>query len=115
MSLSLTKENLGPYAYNKVFFETGTFTGGGVEIARLCGFEKIISIEADERLYKGVVEHYKNMPNIKLYWGDSELLLPKLIKGIDEPITFWLDSHLNTTRIGLAQLSTINTTKQGEY
>ncbi len=94
MSLSLTTETLGKYTYNKYFLETGTFTGGGVEVARLCGFEQIISIEADKRLYDSVVNNYKNVDNIHLYHGDSELVLPEIIAEIDEPITFFLDSHI---------------------
>jgi len=94
MSLSLTTETLSKYKYNRYFLETGTFTGGGVEIARLCGFEQIISIEADKRLYDGVVKNYKGCNNIQLYLGDSEVVLPKIIKDINEPITFWLDSHI---------------------
>lgn len=94
MSLSLTTETLDKYTYNKYFLETGTFTGGGVEIARLCGFEQIISIEADERLYLSVLNNYKDTDNIHLYHGDSEVVLPEIIKDIDEPITFFLDSHI---------------------
>jgi hypothetical protein len=94
MSLSLTTETLGKYTYNKYFLETGTFTGGGVEIARLCGFEQIISIEADERLYRGVLKNYDETDNIHLHLGDSEKILSEIIEKIEEPITFFLDSHI---------------------
>lgn len=103
MSLSLTTETLGKYTYNKYFLETGTFYGGGVEIARLCGFEQILSIEAEERLYNAVRRNYEGTENIHLYHGDSEVVLPDIIKDINEPITFFLDSHIVDENKGIAK------------
>lgn len=94
MSLSLSPDVLSKYAYNKYFLETGTYKGGGVKVGLLCNFEHIISIEADEKFYKGVLKNYKDVENVHLYLGDSEKILSEILMDIDEPITFFLDSHI---------------------
>lgn len=94
MSLSLTLDNLSRYTYNNWFVETGTFTGGGIEIARLVGFKRIRSIEIYEPFYRSVRERYAKFPEIELYLGDAETSLWDMIKDIDENITFFLDSHV---------------------
>ncbi len=94
MSLSLTEDGLAFYAYNKYFVETGTYKGGGIQVALDVGFEHIISIEIDPELYKIALKIYEEKPNVKLILGDSALVLWNVIKDIHEPITFWLDSHI---------------------
>jgi hypothetical protein len=94
MSLSLTPAILKPYAYNRVFLETGTFTGGGVAVALECGFEKVISIEIEPKYFTAVRDRYALDSRVELYLGDSLGLLESIINGIDERITFFLDSHL---------------------
>jgi len=92
MSLSLTKEVLMKYK-NKYFIETGTFTGGAVQLALDCGFEFIRSIESSETLFVECVKRFKDNSNVKLYLGTSQVRLLEMIFDIDQPITFWLDGH----------------------
>lgn len=94
MSLSLTLDNLRIYTYNNWFVETGTFTGGGVEVAKIAGFKHIRSIEIHRPFYESVKKRYKDFPEIELYWGDAETTLWDMIKDINENITFFLDSHV---------------------
>jgi len=94
MSLSLTAENLKNHVHTRIFFETGTFTGGGVSVARAVGFERIISIEIYEPYQKANIKRFAGLPGIELHTGDSEELLWPIIKDINEPITFFLDSHI---------------------
>ncbi|MEN6553995.1 MAG: hypothetical protein ABFC34_14035 [Methanobacterium sp.] len=83
----------------KVFIETGTADGDGVDIAIKVGFEKIYSIELNPELHKKCVEkfnteEYKNYNcEINLICGNSEIELPKILENIDEPFILWLDAH----------------------
>jgi hypothetical protein len=93
MSLSLNKHNLCKYSNNNYFFETGTFSAGGVQIAINCGFKNVISIEVYEKFQLDNIEKFRGLDHVKLYIGDSEAIMWDLIKDIDESITFFLDSH----------------------
>jgi hypothetical protein len=100
MSRSLTVPVLEKYTYNKYFLETGTYTGGGVQIAAWAGFEHIISIEIDEVFYNASKRLYAgSSKDIRLYLGDSALILPEIINEINEPITFFLDGHISTRMV----------------
>jgi hypothetical protein len=91
MSLTLSLEVLTKYP-NKTFCETGTSRGGGVKIALDAGFERIISIEINRKLYEYVQERF-NDKRIELILGNSADLLWGIIKDIPHEITFWLDGH----------------------
>ena len=92
MSLSLTKEVLTKYK-NKYFVETGTFTGGAVQLALDCGFEMVRSIESNVTLFKECAIKFKDNINVQLYLGTSQVRLFEMSFDIKEPITFWLDGH----------------------
>lgn len=81
---------------NRVFVETGSYRGDAIRHALAAKFERIISIDIDPESTKFCYQRFdlKNsgLP-IELHTGDSALMLWYLIKDIDEPITFWLDSH----------------------
>jgi len=81
------------YTKNKVFIETGSFKGDGIQRALDVGFETIISIEYTPAYYDMCVERFKNNKNVKIIFGDSVSTLPKIIADIKEGITFWLDAH----------------------
>lgn len=93
MSLSLLPNVLNKYN-NDVFFETGTYTGGGVLIALQCGFKDIYSIEIEEELQNGNRVAFKDYPNVHLVTGDSEVVMEDMLKSIDSRITFFLDGHI---------------------
>ncbi len=90
---SLTIETLSKYP-NKNFVETGTFKGGSVLTALSCGFDSVYSVELHKPYFDYCVALYKDEPRVVLYNGDSALLLWDMIKDIKEPITFWLDGHI---------------------
>lgn len=79
--------------HNRYFVETGTYMGAGVEEAIKEGFSFIHSIEIDEKNALLAVEKFKEFKHVKIWHGDSTLLLKKVIEPIHEPITFWLDAH----------------------
>ena len=93
MSITLRSEVLKKYP-NPVFLETGTFKGGGVKLALGCGFPKVVSIEIDPPLVQAAREMFKDTANVNIVLGDSLEVLPELLSFIQDPITFWLDAHI---------------------
>ena len=78
---------------NKIFVETGSCVGVGIQQALNSGFEEIYSIELSDKLFNVCSEYFKNFSNIHLIHGDSRYVLEELISKINKPITFWLDAH----------------------
>jgi hypothetical protein len=78
-----------------VFVETGTFMGDGILKAVWVGFEQIYSIERSDYYYERAIESFKDFPNVCIIHGDSGIELEKLLKEINEPVTFWLDAHFS--------------------
>jgi len=93
MSLSLNKDVLSRFIYNDTFIETGTFNGGGVQLAKEVGFKHIHSIEISPKLYDVAVNRFCNDSNINIHLGDSLTILPEILFTIDKPVIFFLDSH----------------------
>ena len=85
------------YTNNKVFIETGSFKGDGIQRAIDAGFERIISIEYTPSYYDICVERFKENKNVTIIQGDSVEVLPSILKDIKEGITFWLDAHYSET------------------
>lgn len=79
----------------KIFIETGTYLGTGVEIVRNTNmFDEIHSIEIEEHLYNMAVQRFKDDPRVKIWHGDSpDVLREKILPNIKDRVTFWLDSH----------------------
>ena len=84
-----------------MFFETGTQYGGGIKIALQADFPKIISLEIDgahvgrERgRYKAQIESGQ----VEIIQGDTALIMGDVLSKVNEPVTFWLDAHLEVDR-----------------
>lgn len=83
----------------RVFVETGTFHGKGVNNALQAGFSKIISIEIHEPLYRENCARFKSEilgERVFLYLGDSSKIIQDIVSEIEEPILFWFDAHDQT-------------------
>jgi len=78
---------------NPVFIETGSYAGWGIDAALAAGFDKIISIEVNDHFYQICKRRFEKYQNVHLYFGDSILVLPKVLKEINQRCTFWLDAH----------------------
>jgi hypothetical protein len=78
---------------NKFFVETGTYLGDSVQLALDAGFEHVVSIELSEKYCALAQTRFWNNPKVRIYNGDSGMVLLDIIKDIQEPITFWLDGH----------------------
>ena len=96
MPYSTLKAELLKKHPNKYFIETGTARGEGIEVAIECGFESIISIEVNSVTYAKACERFVSRPDVLLILGDSGVVLPNTISGIEQQITFWLDAHWST-------------------
>ena len=77
----------------KIFIETGTADGDGVECALKSGFETIYSIELNPVLFENCKNRFKDNKNVNLICGSSEIELPKILEKVDEPFLLWLDAH----------------------
>ncbi|NQT02448.1 MAG: hypothetical protein HQ580_10515 [Planctomycetes bacterium] len=76
----------------KIFIETGTYLGDMI-LSVKDHFEKIVSIELGDKLYKEAMHKFINYKHISVYHGDSSTVLPEILKKIYEPCLFWLDAH----------------------
>lgn len=89
--------NSQPYTFllhpNRVFIETGSSVGEGIQRALLSGFQEIHSIELSPKHFFVCTERFRCNPIVNLHFGDSGKDLFDIIKNINEPITFWLDGH----------------------
>jgi hypothetical protein len=91
--MPIDKETLEKFNYNKIFIETGTSNGSGLQEAYDAGFEKLISIEFYPEKYANCVKRFKGKDNVTLLCGDSGELLCEALEDVVERVTFWLDSH----------------------
>jgi hypothetical protein len=72
--------------------ETGTYLGDMI-CATKNTFDKIDSVELGRELYEGAVRRFRKENHIKIWNGDSALILMDMIKDSNEPVLFWLDAH----------------------
>jgi hypothetical protein len=78
---------------NRVFVETGSYLGDGIQAALDAGFDRVISIELSDKYFSLCKTRFAEDARVTLVQGDSAMILGDVIGSIDEPITFWLDGH----------------------
>jgi hypothetical protein len=78
--------------HTAILVETGTFLGEMVEAQR-GNFQKIYSIELSEKLFLKAKKRFRDHPHIKILYGDSGIVLSKVMPEIEKPALFWLDGH----------------------
>lgn len=79
--------------YNiQVFIETGTYLGDMV-YAVSKEFDRIVSIELSENLYRKALRRFAKHKNIHIYHGDSTVVLLEVGQTLTTPALFWLDAH----------------------
>jgi len=83
------------------YIETGTYLGDGIKCV-LNNYTNIHSIELSEKWYHHNSEQFKNNTNVKMYLGDSKVILPEILNNVNEPVTIYLDAHYSggTTAFG---------------
>ena len=90
---------------NPIFIETGSYFGDGIQLALDAGFQRVISIELAEQYFTRCKSRFAGNPKVTLVLGDSFLVLPKILKDIDQPVTFWLDGHYSGPGTGHGQFA----------
>jgi hypothetical protein len=99
---SLTEKLLKEHK-KRIFIETGTQHGNGIQVALDCGFEKIYSIDIDPKYHYECSNKFNDAVKsgqLELFIGDSATSLGQILSKIDEPVTFWLDAHGDSGIVG---------------
>lgn len=84
----------------RTLVETGTFKGDMVMFNRKT-FERLFTIELDPKLHEEASARFTSDAKVVALQGDSSVVLPDLLRRIDERCLFWLDAHYsggNTAR-----------------
>jgi hypothetical protein len=89
----------------RIFVETGTYRGNMVSALRH-NFEKLYTIELDQKLYEAAKQRFVDVPHIKLFQGDSGMELAKVLKEFTDPALFWLDAHYSAGETARGSLDT---------
>jgi hypothetical protein len=79
----------------KIFIETGSANGDGIEAALQAGFTKIYSIELNEKFVALCKKRFKGKP-VEIIEGSSCDKLPSILKAVKDPFFLWLDAHYST-------------------
>lgn len=77
----------------KVFIETGTYIGDGVQSALNAKFNAVYSIELSKKHYEVSRNRFLDNSSVNLFLGSSEIELPKVLDDVNEPFLLWLDAH----------------------
>lgn len=93
---TLKLDTLKKFAGNKIYIESGTGDGESAVLALSAGFERVITIEAAPRMFERACKRFANDEKVLCVLGDSGVVLPDILRPIDEPITFFLDAHWST-------------------
>lgn len=75
----------------RTLIETGTYYGEMVAAVK-DQFDRVYSIEFDPELARRATKRFASDPRVHILEGDSEKVLPELLKTISEPALFWLDA-----------------------
>jgi hypothetical protein len=75
----------------RTLIETGTYYGEMVAAVKK-DFDRIFSIEFDPELAHRAARRFASDPRIHILEGDSQKMLPELLKSIAGPALFWLDA-----------------------
>jgi hypothetical protein len=76
----------------RVLVETGTFMGDMI-FAQRKNFKHIHTIELSEEYFRKAKKKFEKDPHIKIYQGDSPVVLRMIMPMIKERALFWLDAH----------------------
>ena len=79
--------------YNcEILIETGTYFG---DTSFFCKdyFKQVYTIELSEHLFNLALKRFENYDNVYPLQGDSSIILPTILKEINQKTLFWLDAH----------------------
>lgn len=75
----------------RVLVETGTYYGEMVA-AMKNRFAEIYSVEFDSALAQRAAKKFSRWPHVHILEGDSQKVVPDLLKTLQQPALFWLDA-----------------------
>jgi hypothetical protein len=80
---------------NKIFIETGSYLGDGIQLALDSGYKEIYSIELCPNLHNTCKQRFHDNLSVNLLQGDSSVVLKNLLQILSDKLslTFWLDGH----------------------
>ncbi|MFY9311369.1 MAG: hypothetical protein WAQ28_20150 [Bacteroidia bacterium] len=91
--------------YNcNTFIETGTHDGRTVKFLRN-RFKKLMSVEVYKPCFDNSLKRTKSYSNIKLFFGDSKIMLPRMLEQIEGRALFWLDGHFSGHGTGKSEVN----------
>ena len=76
----------------RTLVETGTYLGEMV-FAMRDYFDVIYSVELDAELYSRAKRRFSSLNHLQLLRGDSSVVLPEILRKLDNRALFWLDGH----------------------
>lgn len=88
-----------------VLVETGTCFGDAIQ-ANLPFFREIYSIELGRDLFERAQNRFRRRPSVKLFQGDSGVVLREVLDRVKEPALFWLDGHYSEGVTAKGELNT---------
>lgn len=98
-SMTLPTEVLKKYI-SPIFVETGSYDGRTIQQALDVGFQRVISVEIDPTYAIICRGRFDMDPRVQVWEGDSVDKLWNMIKDLDEPISYWLDAHIQEDHYG---------------
>jgi predicted O-methyltransferase YrrM len=75
----------------RILVETGTYYGEMVAAMR-SRFDQIYSVEFVPELARRAQKKFSRWPQIHILEGDSQRVIPELLRSLDRPALFWLDA-----------------------
>jgi hypothetical protein len=76
----------------KTFVETGSYHGDTSKYLATV-VDRVVTIEIDPKCAEVAKQNCSLFPNITVYCGSSEDILPRVLAEVSGPTLFWLDSH----------------------
>lgn len=78
--------------HTRVFVETGTYMGDGIQRALDSGYETVFSCDVNHELVKQAERRFADA-KVSVVHGPSSDVLPEILSQIDQRAVFFLDGH----------------------
>lgn len=78
------------------FIETGILAGDTLAYISRNSKIQCQAIELSKAYFLKAKQRFLSFANVKIYFGDSGVVLPELVKKLDKPTLFWLDGHFSS-------------------
>jgi hypothetical protein len=86
------------------FVETGTLKGLTSGLMAWMPDVTVDTVEISQKYYELSEEKLGDFSNVNRHLGDSGVVLPRIMDGLDEPAVFWIDAHFSGGDTGKGDL-----------